>query len=138
LIAVRSDWQPGVPLFRGLVDNRQVSVQIDHLNDGYLLTHGGVAEQVILRRPEVAVLAVHMPIKVAPDTSKYLLCPMPGLVISIEVEEGDEVKAGQTLAVVEAMKMENVLRAAEQRTVASVLVAPGESVSVDQPIIEFE
>jgi len=79
-----------------------------------------------------------MPVKEAAGSSQFLLAPMPGLVVSVAVKPGDHVEAGQELAVIEAMKMENVLRAAEQRTVASVLVAPGESVSVDQPIIEFE
>jgi len=79
-----------------------------------------------------------MPVKEAAGQSQYLLAPMPGLLVSVAVKPGDDVEAGQELAVVEAMKMENVLRADEQRTVASVLVSPGESVSVDQPIIEFE
>jgi propionyl-CoA carboxylase alpha chain len=78
-----------------------------------------------------------MPVKEKPDTSKLLLCPMPGLVVSLAVREGQDVAAGDALCVVEAMKMENVLRADVKRKVASVLVSPGESVSVDQPIIEF-
>ena len=138
LVAVRSDWRPGNPLFRGLVDSRRVSVQIDHLDDGYRLTHGGVAARVTLRRPEIAGLVSYMPVKQAPDTSKFLLCPMPGLVISIDVAEGEEVKAGQALAVVEAMKMENILRAERDGTVASVKAAAGDSLAVDQVIMEFD
>jgi propionyl-CoA carboxylase alpha chain len=137
LVAIRSDWQPGDAVFRGLVDSRRVSLQIDHLNDGYRLTHGGVSAGVVLRRPEVAELAAHMPIKEVPDTSKFLLCPMPGLVISIEVVEGDDVKAGQALAVVEAMKMENILRAERDGTVAAVKAAAGDSLAVDEVILEF-
>ena len=79
-----------------------------------------------------------MPEKVPPDTSKMLLCPMPGLVISIAVDEGQEVKAGETLAIVEAMKMENVLRAERDATVAKIHAEPGDSLAVDAVIMEFE
>ena len=78
-----------------------------------------------------------MPVKLPPDTSKMLLCPMPGLVVSIAVSEGQEVKAGETLAVVEAMKMENVLRAERDLTVGSIKAKPGESLAVDAVIMEF-
>ncbi|MCB1481617.1 MAG: DUF2118 domain-containing protein [Rhodobiaceae bacterium] len=79
-----------------------------------------------------------MPEKVPPDTSKMLLCPMPGLVVSIAVEEGQEVKAGETLAVVEAMKMENVLRAERDGTVSAIHAKAGDSLAVDAVIMEFE
>ena len=79
-----------------------------------------------------------MPERVAPDLSRFLLSPMPGLLASLAVAEGDEVKAGQELAVVEAMKMENVLRAESDATVRTMHAAPGESLAVDQPILEFE
>ena len=92
----------------------------------------------MLRRPEVSEFAVHMPIKEAPDTSKFLLCPMPGLVMSVEVAEGDEVKAGQPLAVIEAMKMENILRAERDGRIAAVKAAAGDSLAVDQVILEFD
>jgi propionyl-CoA carboxylase alpha chain len=78
-----------------------------------------------------------MPVKKPPDTGKVLLCPMPGLVRSIDVKEGQEVKAGETLAVVEAMKMENVLRAERDATVKSIKVKPGDSLAVDAVIMEF-
>ena len=87
--------------------------------------------------PQAATLYERMPAKESAASSRFLLAPMPGLLVSVSVKTGDEVNPGQELAVVEAMKMENVLRADEQRTIASVLVSPGESVSVDQPIIEF-
>ena len=87
--------------------------------------------------PATAALDRLMPVKLPPDTSKLLLCPMPGMVVSIAVEEGQEVKAGETLAVVEAMKMENVLRADRDLTVTKVNAKPGESLAVDAVIMEF-
>ena len=111
LIAVRSYWRPGEHLFTGTVNGRHVVVQVDVAAAGFLLRHGGIEARVTVRRPRAAELAALMPEKVPPDTSKYLLCPMPGLIISLAVDEGEEVKAGQALAVVEAMKMENILRA---------------------------
>ena len=87
--------------------------------------------------PRVAELERLMPEKEAADTSKLLLCPMPGLVVSIAVLEGQDVKAGETLAVVEAMKMENVLRADRDLTVGRILARPGDTLAVDAPIMEF-
>jgi propionyl-CoA carboxylase alpha chain len=87
--------------------------------------------------PHIAEMDRLMPIKLPPDTSKMLLCPMPGLVVSINVTEGQEVKAGETLAVVEAMKMENVLRAERDGVISAVRAEAGDSLVVDQPIIEF-
>jgi propionyl-CoA carboxylase alpha chain len=135
--AVRSDWFPGEVLFTGQVNNRPVAIQIAHLNDGYRLTHGGAAVDVAVRTPRAAKLAALMPHKEPPDLSKFLLCPMPGLVVSIDVTEGEEVKAGQTLAVVEAMKMENVLRAEWDGTVKEVRAKAGDSLAVDDVILEF-
>ncbi len=93
--------------------------------------------EVLVLSPRAAALYALMPAKEAAQSSQFLLAPMPGLLVSVAVQSGDEVDPGQELAVVEAMKRENVLRADEQRKVASVLGSPGESVSVDQPIIEF-
>ncbi len=136
--AVRSHWHPGEPLFRGSVNAREIAVQVVILADGFRLTHGGVELDVTVRTPRAAQLAALMPHKAPPDTSKLLLCPMPGLVVSIPVSEGEEVKAGQVLAVVEAMKMENVLRAELDGVISSVPVRPGDSLAVDQVILEFE
>jgi len=137
LIAVRSDWRPGERLFQGVVGTRHVSIQIDPLPEGWRLTHGGVVVHAVVRTPQQAAMAAHMPEKPEADTSKFLLCPMPGLVVSIDVGEGDDVKAGQALAVVEAMKMENVLRAERDGTVSAVKAAPGDSLAVDEVILEF-
>jgi propionyl-CoA carboxylase alpha chain len=88
--------------------------------------------------PAVADLMVHMPIKAPPDLSKYLLCPMPGQVVRIDVKEGDIVEDGQALAIVEAMKMENVLKAEKRARVKTVRVKPGAVLVVDEVILEFE
>ena len=97
----------------------------------------GMSVDALVMEPHVAKLARLMPKKAAADTSKFLLCPMPGLVVSIGVAAGQEVKAGETLAVVEAMKMENVLRAERDGTVAAVRAKAGDSLSVDAVILEF-
>ncbi len=138
LIAVRSYWRPGERLFTGTVNGRHVAVQADVAAAGFQLRHGGVEAGVSVRRPRAAELAALMPHKAPPDTSKYLLCPMPGLIISLAVAEGEEVKAGQALAVVEAMKMENILRAERDGTVAALKAGPGDSLAVDDVIMEFE
>ena len=137
-IAIDSDWVPGGRLFKGTVDGNAVCVQVERAGIAYRLSMAGIVVQLMVLSPRSAALYALMPAKQAAGSSQFLLAPMPGLIVSVAVKPGDHVEAGQELAVVEAMKMENVLRAAEQRTVASVLVAPGESVSVDQPIIEFE
>jgi propionyl-CoA carboxylase alpha chain len=89
-------------------------------------------------RPHVAGLLTHMPIKLPPDMSRFLLCPMPGQVVRIDVMQGDIVEYGQTLAIVEAMKMENVLKAEKRARVSKVHVVPGAVLAVDQVILEFE
>ncbi len=138
LIAVRSNWRPGRGLFRGTVDGRDVIMQTDPRADGYRLQHAGVDANICVRTPRAAELAALMLVKVPPDTSKYLLCPMPGLMVSLAVSEGEDVKAGQALAVVEAMKMENILRAERDGVVATLNAAPGDSLAVDDIILEFE
>jgi len=138
LLKVKSPWHPGEPFFRGKVGAKQMVARIAAHRDGWRITHGGAEFGVSVRRARAAELARLMPVKVPPDMSKYLLCPMPGLVVSINVTEGEPVKAGQTLAVVEAMKMENVLRAERDGTVKKISAKKGESLAVDQIILEFE
>ena len=111
---------------------------MDRIDGGHRLTHDGASLNAMVRSPRLAELAALMPEKVIPDTSRLLLCPMPGLIVSVAVEEGDEVFAGQTLAVVEAMKMENILRAEKDAVVAVVHASAGDSFAVDQVILEFE
>ncbi|MBS0223388.1 MAG: acetyl/propionyl/methylcrotonyl-CoA carboxylase subunit alpha [Proteobacteria bacterium] len=136
-IAISTVWMPGDPLLHGTVDGQEVAVQVDSVGSGWRLIHeGGQAEALVLT-PRQAELYALMPVKAAPDTSKFLLSPMPGLLASVAVGEGQEVKAGEALAVVEAMKMENVLRAVQDGTVKTLHAKPGDSLKVDQKIIEF-
>jgi propionyl-CoA carboxylase alpha chain len=104
----------------------------------YRLFHWGSQVDIMMLAPRAAELLACMPIKEPPDTSKFLLSPMPGLLTQMRVEEGNEVRSGQDLAVVEAMKMENVLVAERDATVSKVLAHVGDTLDVDQPILEFE
>jgi propionyl-CoA carboxylase alpha chain len=136
-LTVASDWRPGDPVWRGTVGGRQVAAQIRPVENGVRIAWKGMAATARVMRPRTAELDRLMPAKIAPDTSKLLLCPMPGLVVSILVAEAQEVKAGEMLAVVEAMKMENVLRAERDLTVAKINAKPGDSLAVDAVIMEF-
>jgi propionyl-CoA carboxylase alpha chain len=136
-ITVTTDWSLGSPLFRGTVDETRVCAQVDRRGIGYRLFHAGAQADVVVVTAQGAEMAALMPKKAPPDMSKYLLSPMPGLLVSVAVTEGQEIKAGEVLAVVEAMKMENILRAERDGTVAKVHAKAGDSLSVDQKIIEF-
>jgi propionyl-CoA carboxylase alpha chain len=132
-----SAWKPGEPVWSGLVDGRPVAVQVRPIPNGFLLSHRGVETKAYVFTELEAASAKLMPVKKPPDTGKMLLCPMPGLVRSIAVTEGQEVKVGEALAIVEAMKMENVLRAERDATVKAIKVKPGDSLAVDAVIMEF-
>ena len=135
---VSSNWQPGDALFHGTIDSRPVCVQVDRVGLGWRLSHAGIRATVQVFSPRAAELFGRMPEKVPPDLSRFLLSPMPGLLVRLSAAVGDDVKAGEELAVVEAMKMENVLRAERDGVVKTLHAGPGESLSVDQPILEFE
>ena len=137
-LRVESDWQPGQTLARMVVDGAPLVMKVDRITSGYRLRLRGADLRVQIRRPRAAELARLMPEKVAPDTSKFLLCPMPGLVVAINVAPGAEVQEGQALATVEAMKMENILRAERKGVVKSVNAEAGQSLRVDDVIMEFE
>lgn len=132
-----SSWQPGEPVWNGLIDGRTIAVQVRPIANGFLLAHAGVETRAFVYTEREAAAARLMPAKKQSDSGKRLLCPMPGLVVSIAVSEGQEVKAGETLAIVEAMKMENVLRAERDGTVKAIKVKPGDSLAVDAVIMEF-
>ena len=136
-LELASKWWPGDAVWSGVVRNADVSVQVRPILNGYDLAFRGIRLPVRVFTRREAELAELMPEKVMPDTSKLLLCPMPGLVKAIHVEVGAEVKAGDTLAVVEAMKMENILRAERDGTVAKINAQPGDSLAVDEVIMEF-
>jgi propionyl-CoA carboxylase alpha chain len=131
-------WQPGQPVFKGTIDGRSRIVQISRRGRQWRLTTRGAAHLVDVLPVHVAELSRYMIEKVPPDLSKYLLCPMPGLLTQLHVNEGDKVEAGQPLAVVEAMKMENILRAEKAGIVAKVGAKSGDSLAVDAIILEFE
>jgi propionyl-CoA carboxylase alpha chain len=132
-----SSWRPGDPVWHGKIDGLEVAMQVRPVLNGFRLSHQGfdVAIQVFTEREAAA--AKLMPVAAASDSGKKLLCPMPGLVVSIAVSEGQEVKAGETLAVIEAMKMQNVLRAEQDGTVKKVYATAGATLAVDALILEF-
>ena len=134
-----TDWQPGLPLLHLRIDDRIVTVQIERLpGRAFRLVHRGVIRRARVLPPRAAELAALMPEKTAADTSRLVQSPMPGLLTAVVVSEGQEVKAGEPLVVVEAMKMENVLRAERDGKVAKLRAKPGDSLAVDQVILEFE
>ena len=135
---VTSDWTPGQPLARLMVDGKPLVMKVGKISGGFRLRLRGADLKVHVRTPRQAELAKLMLEKLPPDTSKYLLCPMPGLVTKIMVEVGDEVQEGQALATVEAMKMENILKAEKKGVVKAVKAAAGASLKVDDVIVEFE
>ena len=134
---LQSDWKPGDPVWSGNVDGKAVTVQVNPVPNGFDLAYRGAQTRAFVYTESEAAYARLMPVKKAADTGKSLLCPMPGLVVSIAVAEGQEVKAGETLAVVEAMKMENVLRAERDGTVKKIHAKKGDSLAVDAVIMEF-
>ncbi|MBS3849243.1 acetyl/propionyl/methylcrotonyl-CoA carboxylase subunit alpha [Devosia sp. BSSL-BM10] len=137
--AARLDWRPGSGLAHvDWSDGRRAVLKVNTTTSGFRIRYRGADLKVLVLAPHVAALLKHMPIKVPPDMSKFLLCPMPGQVVRIDVAEGDVVEDGQTLAIVEAMKMENVLKAEKKARISKVHAVAGEVLAVDQVILEFE
>ncbi len=116
---------------------RTAAVQVRPVLNGYKLAYRGIQAPVHVYTEHEAAMAALMPEKVAADMSKYLLCPMPGLIKAVNVAEGQDVKAGDSLAVVEAMKMENILRAERDGKIKKINAKPGDSLAVDAVILEF-
>ena len=135
---VLTDWRPGTQLLTATVDGAAIAVKVKANASGYEMRYRGATHQAQIMSPRVAKLNGHMLEKVPADTSRLLLCPMPGLIVSINVSVGDEVQEGQALATVEAMKMENILRAERKSTVAKINAGQGDSLAVDDVIMEFE
>jgi propionyl-CoA carboxylase alpha chain len=134
-----TDWRPGEPLMHLRIEGRLVTVQVERLpGRAFRLVHGGVIRRAQVLLPQAAELLQKMPPKQAADTSRLVLSPMPGLLTAVVVDEGQDVKAGEPLVVVEAMKMENVLRAERDGRVAKLRAKPGDSLAVDQVILELE
>jgi propionyl-CoA carboxylase alpha chain len=136
-LTVSSKWSAGEPVWHGEVAGKTVAVQVRPILNGATLSYRGIQSPVYVYTEKEAELVALMPIKAAADMSKFLLCPMPGLVKAIHTGEGLEVKAGDALAVVEAMKMENILRAERDGVVKKVNAKPGDSLAVDAVILEF-
>ena len=134
---LKSDWRPGNELFHAKLNGTAVTVQVAQFGTRLSLAWRGAEMEVTVRSPRAAKLASRMPKREPVDLSRFLLSPMPGLMVSLAVSEGDEVRMGQALAVVDAMKMENVLRAERDGVVAHIKVAQGDSLRVDQVIMEF-
>jgi propionyl-CoA carboxylase alpha chain len=134
---VVSDWKPGAPVWSGTVDGHPATVQVRAIPNSFALSYRGVETRAYVYTEREAGYARLMPVRKTGDTGKQVVCPMPGLVVSIAVKEGQEVKAGETVAVVEAMKMENVLRAEIDGTVKKINAKPGDSLAVDAVILEF-
>ncbi len=132
-----SDWVPGVPVWSGAVDGAPVAVHVRMVPNGFELAYRGVEVKAFVYTEREANYARLMPVKKLSGSERSVRCPMPGLVVSIAVAEGQEVKAGETLAVVEAMKMENILRAERDGVIKKIPVKPGDSVAVDAVIMEF-
>jgi propionyl-CoA carboxylase alpha chain len=134
---LQSNWRPGDAIWNGTIDGQPVAVQVRAIPNGFALSHRGVETRAYVYTEREAGYARLMPEKKSSDTGKQVRCPMPGLVVSIAVKEGEEVKAGETVAVVEAMKMENILRAEIDGTVKKINAKPGDSLAVDAVILEF-
>jgi propionyl-CoA carboxylase alpha chain len=138
-LRVASDWTPGDSLAKiALGDDDGLVLKVDKITQGFRIRSRGADLKVRIRSPRQAELAKLMPEKLPPDTSKMLLCPMPGLVVKIDVEVGQEVQEGQALCTIEAMKMENILRAERKGTVSKINAGAGDSLAVDEVIMEFE
>ena len=135
--AIRTHWQFGQPLYQGTINGEAFCMQVERRGLKYRLFHWGTQADIMVLTARAAHLQSLMPHKAPPDMSKFLLSPMPGLLTQIAVAPGQEVKAGEVLAKIEAMKMENVLKAERDCVVDALLAKPGESLSVDQPIIAF-
>ncbi|KUM25077.1 acetyl/propionyl-CoA carboxylase subuit alpha [Mesorhizobium loti] len=138
VVTVASDWVPGRPLAHFQIGAESAAIKTSRSGTGYRLRWRGMDVVAHVRSPAVAKLARLMRQKRPPDTSKLLLCPMPGMLTAIAVSEGESVEAGQILATVEAMKMENVLRAERRAVIKRIAVWAGASLAVDEPILEFE
>ena len=135
---VASDWTPGKSMAVMNVDGIDIALKVEKCTSGFRIRFRGADMRVMVRSPRQAELAKLMIEKTLPDTSKLLLCPMPGLIVKVEVSVGDEVQEGQSLCTVEAMKMENILRAERKSIVSRVYATAGDSLAVDAIIMEFE
>jgi propionyl-CoA carboxylase alpha chain len=136
--ALRTDWKLGDVLLRGTWDGEPVCLQVERIGLRYRVVHWGTQVDAIVMTARAAELLALMPDKPPPDLSKFLLSPMPGLLADVAVKPGQEVQAGESLVVIEAMKMQNILKAEHDGVVAELLARPGDSLAVDQPVLRFQ
>ena len=137
-VVLTTSWKPGEHMFEGTLDGQDFSLFVADRTEGYKLRHRGYKADALVCTPRIAELHARLPEKEPVDTAKLIASPMPGLVVSVAVKAGQEVKAGEALMVVEAMKMENVLRAELDGVIKSVNCEAGASVAADELLIEFE
>src|SRR6516164_3332974 len=132
-----SDWAPGMPVWAGTIDDRRIAMHVRMIPNGFELAHRGFEVKTFAYTEREAAYARLMPLKKLSGSEKAVRSPMPGLVVSLAVSEGQEVKSGETLAIIEAMKMENVLRAERDGVIKKIRVKQGDSVAVDAVVMEF-
>jgi propionyl-CoA carboxylase alpha chain len=137
-LSIRSNWVLGDALLQGTVNDKIVNVKIEDFPGGYYLNYAGVTSKVIVRSPRVAELEKFMPVSKNNEKPRSLNAPLAGSVVAIKVEKGDEIKIGQEVAIIEAMKMENIIIAVSQGIVGDILVKQGDSVSANQILMEIE
>ena len=135
---IQTEWNPGQIIYNAVVNGQQIAAQVERTNLFYRIQFDGVRVDSLVLTPNGAEMQKLMPFKEPPDMSKFLLSPMPGLLVDVAVTVGQKVEAGQRLAAIEAMKMENVLLATQDGVIAEVMAAKGESLAVDQQILRFE
>jgi propionyl-CoA carboxylase alpha chain len=140
---LRTDWKLGDILLRGTWNrgtwnDEPICIQVERMGLKYRLFHRGTQADAVVMTARAAELLAMMPEKPPPDLSKFLLSPMPGLLTEVAVKVGQEVRAGENLVVIEAMKMQNILKAENDSVVAEVMAQPGDSLSVDQPILRYQ
>lgn len=131
------DWRPGKPVFKGVLDGRAFTAQVEPQPEGFRIRHRAATAKVLVLTPRTAELHERLPPKQAADTSKMVLSPMPGLVVTLDVEVGQLVRSGEAVAVIEAMKMQNIIRAERDGTVKAVNAKAGDSVAADEVLVEF-
>jgi propionyl-CoA carboxylase alpha chain len=137
LLLGQADWRPGLPVFRGVLDGRDFACAVQPVAEGYLIRHRAATCRILVLSPRSAQLHDMLPPKMAADTAKLVISPMPGLVVTLDVEAGQSVRSGEQVAIIEAMKMQNIIRAERDGVVKAVLVAAGASVAADEVLIEF-
>jgi propionyl-CoA carboxylase alpha chain len=135
---IQTEWNPGQIIYSAVINGQKIAAQVERTDLFYRIQFDGVRVDSLVLTPNGAEMQKLMPFKEPPDMSKFLLSPMPGLLVDVAVTVGQKVEAGQRLAAIEAMKMENVLLATQDGVIAEVMAAKGESLAVDQQILRFE